>query len=289
MAAFCFTLNKRGELFMDIFSTYILTLFPEGFHPLDMLRTVVYLIGIVMILALLIRLIHKKASKYNHALSSAMALMFMYLLMILLHKVIPQIVDPVLDKLPLIDVNFEAGTISLFQFSDMRFTQSCLELVYVLILSFCLIGLDDLIPDARNVGTWMLLQFIIACIAMAIYCFVLNCINTFSPEILTSYAPMVLICVLLFMVFLGILKVLLGLVLMAVNPLLVAVGAFFSSNKLGMALGKSVMCSFVMVVATALLKYKGLTVVALSDLTFLVCLVPLVVLALLWVVIGHIL
>ena len=274
---------------MDIFSTYILSLFPEGFHPLDMLRTVVYLIGIVMILALLIRLIHKKASKYNHALSSAMALMFMYLLMILLHKWIPQIVDPVLDKLPLMDVNFETGTITLFQFSSMRFTQCCLELLYLLILSFCLIGLDDIIPDAKNVGTWMILQFIIACIAMAIYCFVLNCVNTFIPEVLSSYAPMILICILMFLVFLGILKVVLGLVLMAVNPLLGAVGAFFSSNKLGMALGKSAMCSFVMVAATALLKYKGLTGFAISDLTLLVCLLPLVVLAILWVVIGHIL
>ena len=274
---------------MDIFSTYILSLFPEGFHPLDMLRTVVYLIGIVMILALLIRLIHKKASKYNHALSSAMALMFMYLLMILLHKVIPQIVDPVLDKLPLIDVNFEAGTISLFQFSDMRFTQSCLELVYVLILSFCLIGLDDLIPDARNVGTWMLLQFIIACIAMAIYCFVLSCVETFIPEVFTSYAPMILICILLFLVFLGILKVVLSLVLMAVNPLLGAVGAFFSSNKLGLALGKSVLCSSILLAATALLKSNGLTIIAMSDLNLVVCLLPMAVLAILWVVIGHIL
>ena len=256
---------------------------------MELLRTVFYLIGIVMILALLVRLIHKKASQYNHALSSAMALMFMYLLMVLLHKWVPQIVDPVLDKLPLVDVNFDSGTITLFQFSDARFTQSCLELLYLLILSFCLIGLDDIIPDAKNVGTWMILQFIIACIAMAIYCFVLNCINTFIPEVLTSYAPMILICILLFLVFLGILKVVLGLILMAVNPLLGAVGAFFSSNKMGMALGKSVMCSFVLLAATALMKYKGLTVIFMADLTLLVCLLPLVVLAILWVVIGHIL
>ena len=274
---------------MEAIPTYILSLFPEGFQPLDLLRIVIYLVGIVMILALLVRLIHKKASQYNHALSSAMALIFMYLMVILLYQVMPQILAPVLVKLPLIDVDFETGLITLFQFSSEKFSQNCLELLYVLILSFCLIGLDDIIPDAKNVGTWMILQFVIACIAMAIYCFVLSCVETFIPEVFTSYAPMILICILLFLVFLGILKVVLSLVLMAVNPLLGAVGAFFSSNKLGLALGKSVLCSSILLAATALLKSNGLTIIAMSDLNLVVCLLPMAVLAILWVVIGHIL
>lgn len=274
---------------LEVLSAYILSLFPEGFDPFDMFHTLFYLIGVALILAAMVRLIHKKTSQYNHALSSAMALMFMYLLMILLHRVIPEIVDPVLDKLPLIDVNFEKGTISLFQFSGERFSESCQELVYLMILSFCLIGLDDIIPDAKNTPSWMLLQFIIACIALAIYCFVLKAINMFLPDLFNSFAPMILVSILLFMVFLGLLKVILTLMVVAVNPLLGAISAFFSGNKLGMALGKSVMCSFVMIAMTIFLKFKELTVISIADMTFLVCLLPLVILALLWVVIGHIL
>lgn len=274
---------------MEVVSTYILSLFPEGFHPLEMLRTLFYFIAIILILAALVRLVHQKASQYNHALSSAMALMFMYLLLTLLHQVIPDIVDPVLDKLPLMDVNFETGTISLFQFSMEQFSESCVELLYLLIMSFCLIGLDDIIPDAKNTASWMILQFIIVCIALAIYCFILRSIEMFIPEILTSLAPTILVCILLFLVFLGILKVVLALILVAVNPLLGAVGAFFSSNKLGMALGKSVMCSFALLAASLLLQFKGLGVISLADMTLLVCFLPLVVLAILWVVIGHIL
>ena len=274
---------------IEVISTYIISLFPEGFKPYDMFHALFYLVGVALILAALVRLIHKKASQYNHALSSAMALMFMYMLMVLLHRLIPDIVDPVLQKLPLIDVNFETGTISLFQFSMDRFTEGCRELVYLMILSFCLIGLDDIIPDSKNVGSWMLLQFIIACIALAIYCFILNSINTFFPEVFTSVAPMILVSILLFMVFLGLLKVILTMMLVAVNPLLGAISAFFSSNKLGMALGKSVMCSFVLIAMTAFLRFKEVTVVSLDDLTMLVCSLPLIILALLWVVIGHVL
>ena len=274
---------------LEVISAYILSLFPEGFDPFDMFHTLFYLIGVALILAAMIRLIHKKTSQYNHALSSAMALMFMYMLMLLLHRLIPEIVDPVLDKLPLINVDFDRGTVSLVQLSTEKFAESCRELVYVLVLSFCLIGLDDIIPDAKNIPSWMLLQFIIACIALAIYCFILNAINIFMPEIFTSVAPMILVSILLFMVFLGLLKVILTMMLVAVNPLLGAISAFFSSNKLGMALGKSVMCSFVLIAMTAFLRFKEVTVVSLNDLTMLVCSLPLIILALLWVVIGHVL
>ena len=274
---------------IEIISTYILSLFPEGFDPFDMFHTLFYLVGVALILAALIRLIHKKTSQYNHALSSAMALIFMYMLMLLLHNVIPEIVDPVLEKLPLIDVNLESNTIKLFQFSANRFGECCQELVYVLILSFCLIGLDDIIPDAKNVASWMLLQFIIACVAMAVYSFVLRCIDHFFPEIFTSVAPMILVSILLFMVFLGLLKVILTLILAAVNPLLGAISAFFSSNKLGMALGKSVMCSFVLIAMTYVLRLNDITTVSLDDMTIMVCGLPLLVLAILWVIIGHVL
>ena len=274
---------------LEVISAYILSLFPEGFDPFDMFHTLFYLIGVALILAALIRLIHKKTSQYNHALSSAMALMFMYMLMLLLHRLIPEIVDPVLDKLPLINVDFDRGTVSLVQLSTEKFAESCRELVYVLILSFCLIGLDDIIPDAKNIPSWMLLQFIIACIALAIYCFILKAINIFMPEIFTSVAPMILVSILLFMVFLGLLKVILTMMLVAVNPLLGAISAFFSSNKLGMALGKSVMCSFVLIAMTAFLRFKEVTVVSLDDLTMLVCSLPLIILGLLWVIIGHVL
>ena len=273
----------------EVISTYILSLFPEGFNPTDMFHTLFYLIGVALILAALVRLIHKKASQYNHALSSAMALMFMYMLMLMLHRLIPDIVDPVLDKLPLMDVNFQTGTVRLYQFNMDKFTECCRELVYVLILSFCLIGLDDIIPDSKNTATWIILQFIIVCMALAIYCFILNSINTFFPEVFTSVAPMILVSILLFMVFLGLLKVILTLMLAAVNPLLGAVSTFFSSNKLGMALGKSVMCSFMLISMCTFLRYKALAVIPLEDLTLMVCCLPLIVLLLLWVIIGHVL
>ena len=274
---------------LDLIAEYILSLFPAGFNPTDMVHSLLYIIAIAVVVAVGIRMIHKKASQYNHALSSAMALMFMYLLLIQLHKLVPEIVDPLLDKLPLVDMNLESGKVTLYQFSMKDFSGTCTEFLNLYILSFCLIGLDDLIPDAKNTPSWIILQFIIVCLAMAIYTFLLRCINHFMPDLISSFAPMILVSILLFMVFLGLLKVILTMMLVAVNPLLGAISAFFSSNKLGLALGKAVMCSLVLVAVCLFMYQKEFMVFALADLTLLVCFLPMAVLAMLWVVIGHLL
>ena len=273
---------------LELISAYILSLYPEGFDPLDMLHSILYIVAVILITTMMVRLIHKKASQYNHALSSATALMFMYMLLFQIYRVFPDIVEPLLEKLPLIDLDADANKIHLYKFSLDQFSDCCREFLYLFILSFCLIGLDDIIPDAKNTPSWIVLQFIIACIALAIYYFILKCINHFAPDLLDSLAPMILVCILLFMVILGMMKVLLTLMLVAVNPRLVAVSAFFSSNKLGMALGKSIMCSLVMTSMVVFLGFKDLLTFRFDDLTLMVCYLPMALLAFLWVVIGHI-
>ena len=273
----------------EVLSNYILSLLPEGFDHFGMIKSLVYIIAIAFVIAMLIRLVHQKTSQYYHALSSAMALMFMYLVLLQVRRLLPDFIDPVLAKLPLINFNAEAETVGLYQFSIENFSRGCREFLYLFILSFCLIGLDDIIPDARNTSGWLILQFVITCVAIAIYCFLLKFLDQFVPAVLNSYAPLVLVCILLFMVLLGLLKLVLTLVLVAVNPLLGAVSAFFSSNKMGMALGKSVMCSFVLTTVCIFMRYMDFCLFRLEDLTMLVFALPLAVLGLLWVVFGHIL
>ena len=112
---------------LEILSTYILSLFPEGFDPVGMLTSLAYIVAVTFIIVMLIRLVHEKTSQYNHALSSAMALMFMYLLLFQVRKLLPETIDPVLAKLPLIDINLDSGKISLYRFSFGTFSQSCTE------------------------------------------------------------------------------------------------------------------------------------------------------------------
>lgn len=271
----------------DCIAQWLAGLLPEGFSPMDMAPTLGFIIVIVFILAVLIRVIADKASRYNHALASAMALLFAYITIMLMHESFPETAKEALDILPLID--FKDGTVTLFNFSSKNILGIFEEFLYAFILSFILIGLDDLIPDAKNAPAWIVLQLFITTVSVILYWFVLKAINHFAPGILDSYAPLILGCILLFMILLGVLKVILGLLLVAVNPLLGAISAFFGTSPVGKALGKAAMCALVLCAVAFFMQHTGYKSFALSELNLLVCGLPMVVLLGLWFVVGCIL
>ena len=178
---------------------------------------------------------------------------------------------------------------TLFKFSGENILLVFEEFLYAFILSFILIGLDDLIPDAKNALAWIILQLVIVTISVFLYWGVIKAINALVPGVLDSYAPLILGCILLFMIFMGIMKLILGLLLVAVNPLLGAISTFFGSSPVGKALGKAAMCSLILCAVVFFLGVYGLSSFALVDLTLMVCFLPLTVLILLWFFVGCIL
>ena len=264
------------------------SLFPEGFHILDLLPTLGFILAVAVVMGILIHTISDKAARYNHALASAMVLLFVYVAVMVMHgKSAPDFVKEVLKVLPLVDYN--GTTVTLFQFTPENFTEFFREFLYAFILSFILIGLDDMIPDAKGRVAWIILQLFITCGSIFLYCGVIKAIDVFLPGILDSYAPLILGCILLFMVLMGILKVILSFLLVAVNPLLGAISVFFSTSSLGKALGKATLCALVLCAVAFFMTTSGHTAILLTDMTIAVCLLPTVVLLGLWFLFGCIL
>ena len=264
------------------------SIFPDGFDPLHMLPTLGFIIAVVFILAVLIRVLADKASRYNHALASAMAILFMYIILMMMHgESGPEFITEALNVLPL--VNIQDGKIMLFSFAQDNVLEIFREFLYAFILSMVLIGLDDLIPDAKNGIAWIILQVFIAALSVFVYWGIIKAIESFIPGVLDSYAPLILGCILLFMILLGVLKIIMGLLLVAVNPLLGAVSAFFGTAPLGKVLGKAAMCAIILCAVAIFMSASGFTAFALVNMTFAVCILPLLVLMLLWFLIGYIL
>ena len=200
----------------------------------------------------------------------------------------PGFTKDALEILPLIDLTKD-NKITLFAFSGDNILGVFKEFLYAFILSFVLIGLDDLIPDAKNAAAWIVLQVAIAFISVFLYWGVLKAINVFLPGVLESYAPLILGCILLFMIALGVMKLILGLLLVAVNPLLGAISAFFGTSPVGKALGKAAMCALILCAVAFFMGNGGLTTFQLANMNFVVCVMPMLVLLLLWFVVGYIL
>lgn len=263
-------------------------LLPEGFNPNDLISFLGFVIAVVFILGVLIRVIHQKKSKYNHALASSLALLFAYTVLMWLHGgFLTDLVKDALEVLPLID--YDGEKVKLFQFAGNDAKTICAEYLHVFILSFILIGLDDLIPDAKNGFAWILLQMFITVVTLVLYWFVVNCIDHFFPDLLNTFAPLILVAILAFMALLAILKVILGLLLVAVNPLLGAISAFFSTSPVGQAVGKAALCALLLFAVCIYMGNHDMSSFVLADMNFIVCVLPMAVIVGLWFVVGSIL
>lgn len=271
---------------LEFFLQWIESFLPEGFHMTDMLIPLAVLALSVVAIAAFIRMIADKASGYTHALASAMALLFVYVFLMLVHtENSPDFIKNALDILPLIE--YDNGVVTLFQFTKENFRAFFNELLYAFILSFILIGLDDLIPDSKNEGAWILIQMFITAVSVFLYWGVTEAIESLWPGVLSGYAPLILGCILLFMVALGLAKLIFSLLVVAVNPLLMAVGTFFGTSPVGKALGKAALCALILCAFAAILGQLGLDAIVLEDLSLLICFMPLAVTLLLWIVIGY--
>ena len=103
------------------------------------------------------------------------------------------------------------------------------------------------------------------------------------------YAPTILLFLLVFLILVGFLNAILGLILTATNPIFGAIYAFFFSNLVGKQLTKAVFTSAIICVIIVLLGYFDYTFINIS-LSALSAYIPMAaVLLILWYLTGHLL
>lgn len=272
---------------LECISNCILSLFPEGFDPNQMFWSVISLIGVVSLAGIVIKFFFRTATAYLHALSSAMAILFFYLVNILLYPMLPDIFGKVLEILPLIDVTEEGVTLHTIQVGLRYLPELSREFLPILIFSGILIVLDDLIPDAKNTPSWILLQFAIVCATCIFYSVFEKMLGILPLGFMDQYAPVILFCVLFTFVAMGILKIIFTLMLVSVSPLLGAVGAWFSTSPMGKILGKAVLCAVLVCAVFIYLTGIGMGTILFAEVSALIYVLYMVILLGLWVFTGH--
>ena len=228
-----------------------------------------------------------KRSSLNHAVSSAMGIVFMVIVSALVYIFDPYDLSQYLSPLPY--VAFTEEYLVLFSFTGHGFAAICSEVLSMVILAFLVNLLDTFIPKGKSILGWYLLRFITVLLAMAAHILATWAIATYVPVSLATYAPVILLGILIAMLLLGVLNVILGAVLTVVNPFLGAVYAFFFSNVIGKQLSKAVVTTVVLTVLAVVLEYLGYTVLYIAGPALGTYTPLLIVLLALWYLIGHIL
>ena len=242
---------------------------------------------IVLFIGLLGRVVLGIRSSVNHAVSSAMGILFIYALTVVIYTFDPYSLSKYLAPLPF--VTFSRDALYLFPLHNWEFTSVCGEVLSMVILAFLVNLLDTWIAKGKRFSNWLILRIVTVLLAMVLHYLVQWAFNAFLPGVLVTYAPTILLCILIAMLTLGFTKVILGLVLTVMNPIIGGLYAFFFSNHIGKQISKAVLTTLILGAVVYALNHFGYSVIAISA-DVLGNYVPLMaVLLLLWYLLGRVL
>lgn len=257
---------------------------------LDLISTLKFIgifAGVMLLIGLLGRAIQGKRSSLNHAVSSAMGILCIYAVTIVVYTFNPYGLSRFLAPLPF--VSFDGEVLRLFAFTAAELPAICSQVLSMIILSFLVNLLDTFIPKGKNLVGWYLLRFLTVLLSMVLHFIVSWAFNAFLPGVLVTYAPTILLGILIVMLALGVLNVLLGLVLAVVNPIFGALYAFFFSNKVGKQVSKAVLTTLILCAVMYALEYFGFAAISISAAALQAYIPTILVLLILWYLIGHVL
>lgn len=260
---------------------------PTEIDWLTALQFMLYFAAASMILGVLSRIVLGKRSSLNHSLSSAMGILFIYAITIVVYTFKPWNLVELLSPLPF--VTFSGDYLIIFPIADAQFPALCTEVLSLVILAFLFNLLDTIIPKGNGTISWFLLRFISIALSMVLHLLVRWACETYLPDVLVTYAPTILLVLLVFMLLSGVLNLILGLIIAVTNPFLGAMYTFFFSNVIGKQLSKAIFTSTILCAVVYLLEFFGYTIISITSAALLAYIPLALVLLLLWYLIGHVL
>ena len=233
------------------------------------------------------RVVMGKRSSLNHAMSSAMGILFVYVMTITLYTFKPWNLDILLSPLPF--ATFSDHYLIIHPITDLQFTALCEELLSLIILAFLVNLIDNFMPQGENIVSWLILRIITILLCFALQLVASWAFHKYLPIALIDYAPMILLILLAFMILSGVITLILGLVISITNPFLGAMYSFFFSNIIGKQLSKALFTTGVICVILYLMDVFGLIVIIISPAALLTYIPLAIAMVGLWYLIGYLL
>lgn len=251
------------------------------------IKFLLFYIAGALIMGCLGRIVLGRHSSLNHSLSSAMAILFIYVTTIVVYTFKPWNLESFLSPLPF--VTFFNDYMVVMPVIGIRPTVLSRELLSLIMLAF-LVNLTDIsLPKGKSILGWCFWRFLSILLSMSLHLIMHWAFDTFLPNVLVTYAPIILLLLLVFMMLLGFLNAILGLVLTITNPLIGAAYTFFFSNIIGKQFTKAFFTAGILSVIIYLMGAFDYNFVNISMMS-LTSYVPVAIISLiLWYLIGHLL
>ncbi len=234
----------------------------------------------------LFRFIFGKRAQLNRAVSSAVEIFCLYVINIVIYA-FGLHWELFLSPLPFMSIDGDLLTI--FPILNADFTAICGQVLRILIIAFLVNILNDVVPVGKSIFSWYFFRLLTVVLAVGANYLADILLTTILPANLMEIAPMVLLCALGALILLGSLKLITGVALSFMNPIVGALYTFFFSNMIGRELARSLVTTALLTGLVIALNALEITVISIAAAALMAYIPLLVIVLVLWYVIGHIL
>lgn len=239
-----------------------------------------------LLMSLLGRFVFGKKSGLSNAVSSAIGIIFICAVTVVLRSFGVQYASWVV---PVPFVRMQADALELFNFFAADYTVICREVLSMIILAFLINLIDGWLPKNKNIFGWLFFRCLTVVLSYGLHLVTSWLFNTYAPDMIVTYAPVVLLALLVLMLLTGALKILVGVLMATVNPVIGALYTFFFANIVGKQISKAVLTTALLAGFVILLRYLGVTVISIAA-SALVAYIPfLLILVVLWYIVNRLL
>lgn len=215
----------------------------------------------VLVMGLIGRYLFGKKSRINHAITSAICIVYIYAIAAAIRTIGSEF-NWLIAPLPFTFVSGDSMTI--FNFSTAAMQPICEEVLCMVVLAFLVNLADTWLPRGRNAFTWFLLRTANAGIGWGVFLVIDWLSNAYLPGVILQNAPMILLGLLIVLILLGALKLLVGVLLASVNPIIGALYTFFFANIVGRQITKAMFTTALLAGLITLLRALGVVTLGLG-------------------------
>lgn len=273
---------------LDLYTTFSSISKVPGEIPFgSVVRFLLFFVAGTLVLSILGRIVLGKHSSLNRSLSSAMGILFLYAATIVFYTLRPW--DPKVSISPLPFITFFQDYMVIMPVVGVQPTILSRELLSLITLAFLVNLFGVMLPNKKKVFSWFIFHFLSLAVSFGAHYGIYWALDRFLPNVITTYAPIILLILLVVMLLLGFLNAVLGLILTITNPLIGAAYSFFFSNLFGKQFTKAVFTAGILSVILFIIGQLDYNFIQLS-VSSLITYSPLAIISLiLWYLIGHLL
>lgn len=250
--------------------------------PLFAKAALILLVG-ALALSMIGRFIFGKKSTLSHAVASAIAVLFVYALVITLRSCGSRF-DLFADNLPFVSIG--NNTLMLFSFDGAHYTDICAQLLSMIILATLVNLAEGWFDRGEHFFSWLFFRILAVLTACAMHFVASVLLARFLPEGLVTYAPTVLLAILLLLFTTGFLKIIISIIVSTVNPVIGALYAFFFKKLFGRMITRALITTTLLAALVVGLQMIGLSVISIAPEALTAYIPFLIVLMVLWYLVN---